>query len=159
MSITKAEFNSLSSDSITKKEYDRIIDTIDDDVDAIIRKIWRDHNGRGWWAYANCDYDSEDGDSEFDPKRYKETIELGGEYYDFPAPYDDKEIPTRWLWEDDWYKEFEKEVAKTKIENIAKNIADKEKAKEKQEYRKNMMAQIKKKLTVEEVKFLGWPTK
>jgi len=155
MSITKEDFNKLTPDSITKKEYDNIIETIDDSVDSIVHKIWKDYTGRGWWAYSNCDY----GDSKFDPIQYKNNIRLGGEYYDFPTPYDDKEIPTRWLWEDDWYKEFESEVKKAKAANIEKNEANKQKAKQKQEYRKNMMDQIKKKLTVEEVKFLGWPVK
>ena len=79
MKITKEQFESLYSDKITKKEYDHIISLITDRFSEICKKIIKHHNDM-WFDYGNCDYYSENSGGYFDPKEYKNFIEIGGEW-------------------------------------------------------------------------------
>jgi hypothetical protein len=149
MKITKKEFDSLYSDDITKKEYDRIINKIDNRFSEIMMTLLPNPT-KGWFDYGNCNYDSEESGGYFDPHWYKEEIEIGGECSYLPDPFGEY-IPTRWLWED-FQVEFAKEKAgHRKALEIAKT--KKKKAAEKLKLKKEKLRKsIEKKLTKEELK-------
>lgn len=156
MKITKQQFESLYSEEITKKEYDRIIDLINDRIDDIFDVINGRRKNGCWYVYGNYDYHSEDDCGYFDLDRYKENIELSGEDFSGPEPFCDGGriyIPTNWLWED-FEDEFNAEVAKAKKEKEK----EKAKAKEQREARKvrlkELTQSIKSKLTKEELKVI-----
>jgi len=119
--ITKEMVDSLSSDDITKKEYDRISDLISDRVDEIWRFICKTFKKKlYWWAFRN-DVELGRGDGstggEFDPSADKKFIEIIGEASCSQNPFCPFEegFPTEYLWND--YKELvmkEFEVAKEK---------------------------------------------
>ena len=162
--ITKTEFDSLYSDNITKKEYDRIIELINFRFSEICNKILK-KGARGWFDYANCGYESDHAEGHFDPTKYKEFTEIGGEYISLPAPYDSLGVcgysfPTRWFWED-FEVEFTTKVAEAKAEKILKDQKIQKKMEEfrqkRAEFNKNkpaMKNQIKSKLTEEELKYI-----
>ena len=155
MKITKEEFDSLYSDSITKKNFDAIMQKIDKRFGEIVEILIPKMPQRGWYDYGNCSYgrDDESG-GYFDKDDYKENIVVGGEYARLPLPYDNC-FPTRWLWQDfeeemklavDKYKE---EFEKLKIANKQRYIAAKAK---KDLLKKQALA----KLTEEECRALGF---
>ena len=156
MKITKAQFESLLSDTITKEEYDRIISLIINRCDEIITKmIFPRKVGFGGWSFDNRGHESPGCESDdngfFDPQKYKEFVSidpepLGWRCCVIPEPYRGRyryiaKFPTRWLWEENWEEEFNKEVSLYK--------AQKEKTK------KDLRASALAKLTPEERRVLG----
>ena len=153
MKITKREFDSLYSDDITKKEYDRIIDKIDSRFSEIVLTLKPDLRKKGWYDYGNCSYDSEESGGYFDTQWYKDEIEIGGEYAYLPDPYGEY-IPTRWLWEDGFEVEFSKEVAGHKKALELKKKKAKETAQKRKLEKVKLRKSIEKKLTKEELKII-----
>lgn len=101
MKITKEQFLSLYSDTITKKEYDSVINKINNRVDEIVEFCFYKKPNKFWY-----DYNNEDGEHRpgfFCPKKYNENI---GVYINngmpkFPYYFADGDIfPVNWLWED-----------------------------------------------------------
>lgn len=130
MKITKEEFESLSSNDITKIQYDLIILKITKRVEYIIRHISTTFY---WWAFGNADYYAEGDPGFFDVKDYKEYITVIGEF-ELKPPYNTcPEIPTRWLWEDfeqEFQREFdnynkEEEERKIKLNTLEQSIRSK----------------------------------
>lgn len=85
MKITKELIDRLNyPDDISKREYDDILSAIDKRVQDIWIKILSLSKRRfNWWAFSNdSDYDSGDGSDGgyFDPKDYKEWIDIVGDY-------------------------------------------------------------------------------
>jgi hypothetical protein len=105
--LTKEEYYSLFSDSITKKEYDRILEKIDKRFFEIIEYIFKVQGKKFEW----CDYNNGDSRAEidgwFDPERYETNIsyEAGRRG---PEPFDES-FPTKWLFEE-FEEEFYKEI-------------------------------------------------
>jgi len=145
MKITQDEFLSLYSDTITKKNYDAILVKITDRFDEIIRK---NSISFQWWDYNN---ESEDRQGCFEPNtnRADSTIEFHGDFK-LPEPFDYR-IPVRWLWED-YEEEFKAEVKKYQKKEEEK----KEKLKLVWENKKNLIKQIKSKLTKEELTLINF---
>lgn len=155
MKITKEEFDKLYTDDITKKEFDRIIRKIDDRFGEIYLTLNPDIKKRGWFDYENCNYESEVSGGYFDHIEYKEYIGIGGEYSELPMPYE-YEIPTRWLWEENFGVEFKKEVSEYEktIELKKKKVKvaeDKRKLK-----KEKLQKSIAQKLTKEELKIINF---
>lgn len=154
--ITKEQFDSLFSDEITKKAYDKIIAQIDQRFQEICSKFVTLKKGNySWYSYGNLDYDSEEDNGYFDPEEYKEEIAIGGEYIELPAGYDDR-FPTRWLWEENWQEEMLK--VSQDYENELE--LEKQKAKKIKEEKKKKLdalkASIKSKLTPAEFKIISF---
>jgi len=138
--ITKAQFDSLFDDNITKKEYGEIIGQIDQRFEQICRTFLK--IGKcGWFGYEN---------GVFDQVISKDYIEIEGGYINPPAGYD-LAFPTRWLWED-----FEKEMKETSQKFLEQEEKKKLKARERREARKAKLESLKvsitSKLTPEELK-------
>jgi len=156
MKITKQEFDSLFNDNITKKEYDIIIEKINQRVDEICEKFLHETNRHMscWYAYDNsCDgYDGF-----FDPKKYKENIKFTCENMKPPEVYQHgyyTQFPTRWLWENTWETEMNDNITKCKEKQIKEKQEQKEQ-KEKHLKEINALKQsIKNKLTREEFKII-----
>lgn len=144
--ITKEQFDSLASETITKKDYDAIISAINLRVYEIMRLC---RSSSGW-----TDYDTEDEDNDrggyFDVSRYKDYITLNGSYFHDWFAAMDYSFPTRWLWED-----YEQELEKIKADYAEKaRIEQERKEREKkanEESRKALIESIKAKLTPEEL--------
>jgi hypothetical protein len=151
--ISKEQFESLFSDTITKKQYDAIIVQIDERFGEICEKfIQKTSKNRSWYVYGNLFYEDEHSEGFFDPEEYKEYVEIGGEWIEPPPGYDLK-FPTRWLWED-----FDEELKQTISEYKNQENLKKIKAKEEQEAKKKKISILKKrihsKLTPEEFKII-----
>ena len=151
MKITKEEFEKLYDENISKKEYDSIINKIDERFGEIVKHIAKKHPNM-WYDYGNCDYYSEDSGGYFDPEDYNEFIEVGGEWVNIPEPYNDS-FPTSWLWED-FEEEFETEVKSYKEKKIKKKEAEKTKKQAKKAEKEKLIVQIKSKLSKEELKVI-----
>lgn len=149
MKIPKADFDKLTSDSITKKEYDKLVESIHSRVNEIVMVMC---NGKyKWYDFANEDGEGKPG--WFDPIWYKKEVELTGSFT-FPAPYDNPPyFPTRWIYED-----FEDEFKKTVEENgelIRKQKAEEKAKREARKIKKlEMMKIIKSKLSKEELRYI-----
>jgi hypothetical protein len=168
MKLTHEEFKKLYASDILKSEYDTILGKIDERFGDVVKLI-RPLNNRGWFDYANCDYESEDSGGEFDLDRYKDKITIGGEC-EFPEPYCNTDegcgyIPTRWLWTDDTdiLKEFSDEVEKAKLAVEAKKLANKQRREADKlkhrlfaEKRDEMQKSIKSKLTPDELRYISF---
>ena len=128
MKITKEEFDSLYSDSITKKNYDAIVDKIDERFGEIVEILIPKMDARGWYDYGNCSYDSDRDAGYFDTDEYKNHIVVGGNSASLPMPYYGQEnsFPTRWLWQD-FEEEMKRTVAKCKDELEKEKITNKQK--------------------------------
>lgn len=157
MTITKEEFDSLYSDTITKKNYDEIIAKIETRFIEICGKIVRKTDKyRGWFDYGNCGYDGDESRGYFDPKRYRNYVEIGGEWINLIEPLaEDFDLcfPTKWLWED-----FEAEVA-TITQNYKTIVAQRRKehtaaTKQRKAEIAKLKASIKKKLSAKELKIV-----
>lgn len=154
--ITKEEFDSLYSDDITKKEYDRIISEIDKQFIEIANYLVIKSNPvRSWFDYGNGSYEIEGAHGHFDPKEYGENIEVGGEYIELPEPYD-YGFPTRWLWEKGWKEEMRNEIKKVKEK--LKEDASKRKANraEKEREKQKLIEVVKSKLTKKELSVVSF---
>ena len=111
--ITKEQFDSLFDDNITKKEYDSTIGQINRRFSEICEKFLKTSPYRpSWYDYDTANLHDEAIDGHFDPKRYKETIYITGEYIGLPPGYFDFEFPTRWLWEENWEQEMNETTRK-----------------------------------------------
>ncbi len=162
MKITKAQFDKLYSDNISKKEYDEIISLINKRFSDVVMLVYpKITNGKGWFVYGNYNYDSENSEGEFDINDYKSEISIGGEC-SFPEPYCFPEfdgngyIPTRWLWTDDneILEEFNREVKKSENDRLNKKQADKQKREELKNKKAKFKETIKSKLTKEELAYI-----
>lgn len=156
MKITKQEFDKLYDNNISKKEYDSIIDKIDDRVSDIVHiMVPNATKGNNWYAYGNVDYYDENSGGEFDPTEYKKYIEIGRSC-SLPGPYDDEYdnyFPTRWLWED-FEEEFKKETSQYNS-NQEKEKDRKKKQREELKLKKEQFKSIiQSKLTKEELKYI-----
>jgi hypothetical protein len=72
--IDKAEFDSLFSDTITKKDYDSIIAKIEQRCSYIVNTF---SSHLEWWDFNNLGYEDEIPGS-FDPEKYKNYIGYSG---------------------------------------------------------------------------------
>ena len=152
MKISKADFDRLTSDSITKKEYDKLVESIHSRVHEIVEFMCKGHK-LNWYDFSN-EGGKEGSPGWFDPNWYKEEIELTGDF-EMPDPYGEYPpgFPTRWIYED-FEDEFKKTVdgyvdlvKKQKAEEKAKREAKKVKKEE-------MISIIKSKLSKEELKYI-----
>jgi len=158
MKISKEDFDKLYSDTVTKKEYDQIITKIEARFNEIMETIWPSAKRpyKAWYDWGNCEYEGENSNGYFDPKDYKENIEIGGECVNLPEPYSNcgsPYFPTRWLWED-FEDEFKAEVAKEKAKEEAAKAAAKQAAENSKAKKQQLMDSIKSKLTTEEFKYV-----
>ncbi len=154
--ITKAQFDSLFSEDITKKQYDVIIAEIDKRFHEICKKFIHKESGsdgRGWYDYGNVSYDDENSEGYFDPEEYKENIQVGGEWIDTSPGYD-AEFPTRWLWEENWEEEMKQTSEKYKQEVLAEKQKKKQQRETKKQQAEILKRSIKAKLTSEELKIV-----
>lgn len=149
MKIPKEQFDRLTSDSITKKEYDKLLGNISSRVHEIVMFMC---NGKySWYDFANEDEEGKPG--WFDPVWYKDEIELTG-VFTFPPPYfDPPYFPTRWIYED-----FEDEFKRTvegNAEVVKKQKAEEKAKREAKKVKKlEMISLIKSKLSKEELKYI-----
>lgn len=154
----------LNNPHISKREYEAIVECVNDRVNHIWRTLLKT-SGRKieWWAFQN-DVSLGDGDGstggEYDPATDSEFIELIGEWDanlerdgDFAVGF-----PTRFLWTEDivWQAEV---INRTK-DNVKKIKQERKKAKSRREAlkkeRQAAIASIKKKLTKEELKHISF---
>jgi len=151
--IRKEQFDSLLSNTITKKQYDAIVSLVDTRFTEICEQfVHKTDADRSWYDYGNVPYDADSGlVGHFDPERYKDYIAIGGEYIEPPDGYD-LDIPTRWLWEKDWKKEMLAEVRKFRKEQAEKKETAKQKREALKQRRTELKVNILKKLTAEELK-------
>ena len=149
MKLNESLIRKLTSDNITKKEYENILVKINDRLDEIVTVMGKKKTD--WY-----DFDNEGGTCEspgkFDPERYNEIICITGTVR-FPEPYEDLSFPTRWLWED-FEEEFNVKVREAREEK--ETLKQKAKAKREELKRKaeEMKQIIKSKLTKEELKWI-----
>lgn len=142
MIVTKQEFDSLYTDTITKKEYYRVIKKINKRMDEIVRGIATDLE---WWDYGNAPSSADNGTGYFDDAAYKKDVEICGEF-SLEDPFNSHRlIPTSWLWED-FEEEYKKEVEKDRL------IEERKKKKKKEP--NTIRESIKNKLTAEELKYV-----
>jgi|688.fasta_scaffold600328_2 hypothetical protein len=166
MTITKAEFDELSDPSVTKKRYDTIIAKINNRFLEIMKKISRLgtkgspwHANAPWVDYDNCSYEKDGPSGYFDPERYYENISYVGGNLKTPEPWsdfgcDEGSFPTRWLWEENFFEEFTREVtAHEKAELEKKQKLLKQKG-DREQKKKEMKQTIMQKLTKEELKYI-----
>lgn len=151
--MTKEQFDKLYSPDVTKREYDEIIEVIDQRVDEIVKVMVPDLRKKGgWYDYDNLDYDDEGHRGHFDINKYKEIVYLNGQI-NFPEPYFENAFPTRWLWED-FESEFRAEVEKDKTQKATEKERKQHAAQKAEEKRFQMTAQIRAKLSKEELKYI-----
>lgn len=154
MKITQEDFDKLSSDGITKKQYDNITTLIDSRFREIVSLISAKDNKGGWFVYGNFKEADENDEGFFDLGDYSENIEIGGEW-SLAEPYGNY-IPTRWLWTDDELilKEYQENIAKEKEKLEAAKVLRKEKAQKLKAKKSEMQGIIRGKLTPEELKYI-----
>jgi hypothetical protein len=153
--ISPEDYNNLSSETVTKKNYDRIVAQIDERFDYVFNMAMLILDRQvGWYAYGNAP-EGEDQTGNFDPDEYEIDIDFIGDIRGQTHGLYDDSIPTRWLFED-----FE-EPLKAEIESVKQKKADK-KAQEKKTKadrkarRKSVIASIHAKLTPEELSFINF---
>ena len=149
----------LTSDEITKKEYDEIIALIAERVNEIWRFICEVSNRKlDWWAFQN-DLSLGNGNGstggEFDPENDADEITIEGlnKYWHNPYYAYNEGFPTRFLWED-YRTEVTQHVAscKERVEaDKVKKIKIDKKAKEEKD---RLVKSIQAKLTPEELKIV-----
>lgn len=151
--------DSLSSDSITKKEYESIIGLIATRVDEIWKYILEASKRRlDWYAFQNDVYDGHGNGSSggaFDPVADAEYIEFTGEfgriYENDYYPYNEG-FPTRFLWEVNYQDEVEFTIKDAEFKNDSKKDDKKQKRLALKAKREELSKSIKSKLTKEELK-------
>ena len=145
--ITKELVDSLSSDTIAKKEYDKIIKSIEKKVEEIWLFICKEaYMDCEWYAFRN-DRELGHGDGStggcFNPRADKQFIEILGEKKDVDyCPYNEG-FPTNLLWAENWKEIVIKEIEKAE----KKQITDSSK-------KEIIQKKIKSKLTKEELKHI-----
>lgn len=154
MKITQKEFDSLYSDSITKKDYDAIITKIDTRFTEIVTYLNPKVLENGWFDYDNCSYGSDGSNGFFEPERYKKEIGIGGECPELKYPYGSY-IPTRWLWED-FKEEFDRETTAYEKNVEAKKLKEKTEVLKQELGKKELQKSIKAKLTKDELKVISF---
>jgi len=159
MKITKEEFDRLYVDphTITVREYNSIIDKVDDRFAEVVKTLLPTIQKKGWFDYGNVDYESENSHGHFDPKEYKEMIKVGGQYSQLPEPYEcGNEFPTRWLWEENFKDEFDKAVEDYRIKDLKEKEQKKQKLDLLNERKKKFRKIIESKLTKEELRYISF---
>ena len=115
--ITQEQFLSLSSDTITKKEYDALIEKITLRCDYIVRKcLQKEIETSGsedhfWWDFDNRAWDLDGNfinDGYFDEKEHQNAV---GFYFEtdclsFGA------FPTKWIWSENFEDELKEDMKK-----------------------------------------------
>ena len=157
MKITKEQFDKLYSDDISKKEYDKLIENIEDRVNKIWRQICKISKRKlEWWAFEN-DVDLGHGNGstggEFDPKEYRDFITIIGDVTRSGSEYDDG-FPTRFLWQDDFEEEVVRSLEADKVEQLNEKQLAKQKREELKIRKEKFKTIIKSKLTKEEFKYI-----
>lgn len=162
MKITREEFDKLYSDDISVKDYDRIINLINERGSDIVMLIQPTITKNGWFVYSNYNYHNENDEGFFDPDDYENEICYSGEF-SFPAPYCLTDeglgyIPTRWLWTDDdkILEEFHREVEKAKNKKTKEKELAKQTREELKIKKEKFKQLIKSKLTKEELKYISF---
>jgi hypothetical protein len=160
--IAKERVNKLYDYNISKREYDEIIDEINNRVSKIWMEICKISKRRVKWHAFRNDVELGDGNGStggsFDPRADVEFIELGGDYdYDYDRDGDYAHgFYTRFLWTED--EVWKQEVIETIEANKRKLKIEKQKKKEKELTVKaehdRIVAIIKSKLTKEELKYI-----
>lgn len=158
MKISKDQFDKLYSENISKKEYDKIIELIDERSSDIVLLIYPKITKNGFFVYGNYHYEDENSEGFFDIEKYKNEIEYGGQFSPF-GPYFDYDsgfIPTRWLWTDDneILKEFTQETEKFKNNILKEKELKKQKRNELKLQKIKFKEIIKSKLSKEELKYI-----
>lgn len=157
--ITKEMVESLSSD-ITRKEYNRIVGLISDRTCNIWKFILKASKRKlDWWAFSNdVEYGNGNGSSggEFDPETDFEFIEIIGNTSLCPNPFYpfNDGFPTEYLWLENYQDLVKKEIAEAEKkweEDKGKKLKQKQ---DRAVKKKDVIAQIKSKLTPEELKYV-----
>jgi len=152
MKITKEQFDKLYDTDISKREYDNIIGQIDSRFYEIVTSLVGKKN-KQWFDYGNCDYDSEDSNGYFDPEEYREYITVGGENCRLSDPYRDG-FPTRWLWEESFKLEFDRDVLIHETELEIEKNKEKSKREELKIRKLKFREVITAKLSKEELRYI-----
>jgi hypothetical protein len=153
--ITKKDFESLYDPKITLRKYNEVVSKIGERFSEIVLTIIPGVTKKGWFDYGNCGYESGESGGEFDLDEYKEEITVGGDYAFLPRPYgDNNSFPTRWLWEEDFKKEFDREVSKHQSDEEQKKLTLKQKREALKEKKLKIWESVKQKLTKEELKYV-----
>lgn len=149
--MTKERFNKLSSDNITKKEYDQILAEIDGESDDIWRFITTESGATlDWWIFGN----DIEGKGDFDPFSYNKFISIIGENtISYQNPYYEG-FPTELLWDENWRETVKNEIEKSKKEINEKKLKIKLNRENKKGYRAELKKIIQSKLTKEELKVI-----
>ena len=158
--LTKELVESLSSDDITRKEYNRILELISERVNEIWRFICAESKRKlEWWAFRNdrsLGHGNGSTGGEFDPDEDMDFIEIIGEnstsrnnFYSMNEGF-----ITELLWDED-YKTTVREII-ARDNQAEKDDKEKKKNKntEKKQKKEEIIASIQAKLTPEELKFI-----
>ena len=159
---TKEQVKNLSSDNITKKEYDKTIDLISDRVDYIWRQIIKiSRRELSWYAFQNdVELGSGNGSTGgfFNPETDSEFIEFTGKFSYLENPYYEYNdgFPTSFLWTDDesWTTEVIQNLNEMKAKLKTDKSDLKREAKEKLLVKEKIIESIKAKLSKEELKYI-----
>jgi len=159
MTLSLQVIDSMTSESITKKEYDTLLSLIHNRVDVIWKEICLQGKHKlKWYSFDNDEhaYDNDGNGSdggEFDPKEYRDYISLIGEYacsIDTEMYQYREGFPTALLWDKDYKKTIADHIAECKQDDILAKQQKKEKATMRKQKRVELIASIRSKLTPEE---------
>lgn len=162
MSLNKTHIlGRLSAPDLTVKEQDSIRSAISAQTNIIWRYICNTYNKKlDWWAFQNdVDLGSGNGSTGgyFDPSTDSEFVTIIGNYkrtYD-DFPYDDG-FDTDLLWTKDWMTEINATVSAWKAQQAKEKAAAKAAKAAREAEKKKLIAQVKAKLTKEELKVIKW---
>lgn len=159
--LDEAKFRRVYRDDITKAEYKELLKAISERFSYVFQKAWEIMERKWDWF----DYDNEGGEDHpgvFDPDEYTTAIGITGEYDSYTKYFDgyEHEIPIEWL-----YTDFEQALkaeymtAKNKAVEAEKRAAEKarnDKAQRKADdkIRKQKHAEIRAKLSTEDLRFI-----
>ncbi len=150
MKILKEQFDRLTSDDITKKDYDTLVKDIHSRVNEIV--MFMCNKNFDWYDFSN-EGGTESSPGWFDPVWYKDFVEITG-HIKFPPPYDNPlGFPTRWIWED-FEEEFKRDVDGYVDVVKERRAAEKAKREARKAEKAKMIEVIKSKLSKEELKFI-----
>ena len=153
--ITKKEFDSLYNPKTTVQKYNEVLSKIEERFSEIVLTIIPGISKKGWYDFGNCGYEGDGHKGNFDLDEYKKEITVGGDYASLPEPYDcDNSFPTRWLWEEDFKKEFDREVSKHQLFVEQKKLTSKQKRDALKEKKSKIWESVKQKLSAEEIKYI-----
>lgn len=159
--ITEKDFNSLYDETISHKDYHKIINEIEDRVSDILNDLYENkHIDLEWYCFSNGNEDEESCPGNFDPQIYKDKIELIGdinieEYVsNLSGSSHTRSIPTRWLWEEGYLEECKNAQISFNKKKAALKILQKSKREELKTKKQIAIDSIKLKLTKDELKFV-----